>query len=211
MKDPKKLKFLKTVTENSKTNDTNILRAVDINNLLAEQDKFRKLPSINIFGSGIDYDSLIIFSIFVVIWGALWYILKINSLFKYSYLFFILYIIVSIFNIFNSANDIPDIESSKVQLEVQSTLIQGGMGIFILLFIFLFEIKIHNDDIKNIYKLLILTLIISSLSILIINTKNSSRNIRIVRKTYQNLFNMGVIFFIMSLYMIFLSITKNNF
>ena len=210
-KDPKKLKFLKTTIENSKTNDTNVLRAVDINNLLAEQDKFRKLPSINIFGADIDYDSLIIFLIFIVIWGALWYILKINSLFKYSYLFFILYIIVSIFNIFNSANDIPDIESSKVQLEVQSTLIQGGMGIFILLFIFLFEIKIHNDDIKNIYKLLILNLIIASLSILIINTKNNSRNIRIVRKTYQNLFNMGVIFFIMSLYMIFLSITKNNF
>lgn len=206
-----KLKFLKPDGITSSNNDTNILRAVDINTLLAEQDKFRKLPTISIFGIDIDYDSIIIFSIFLVIWTALWYFLKINTMFKHTYIFFILYIIISIFNIFNSATDVSDIESSKVQLEIQSTLIQGGLGIFILLFVFLYNIKIHMNDIKDIYKLLIVNLIITSLSILIINTKNNSRNIRILRKIFQNIFNMGVVFFIMSLYMIFLSISKNNF
>ena len=192
-------------------NSTNILKASDINKLLEDEDKFRKLPSINILGTDIDYDSLIIFLIFIIIWIFLWNILKIQSMFSYSFIFFILYILISIFNIFNSANDIPDIETSRVQLEVQSTLIQGGLGIFILVFVFLYEIKINQKDIKDIYKLLIINLIITSLSIIIFSVKNSSRNIRIMRKTYQNLFNIGVVYFMMALYMIFLSITKNNF
>ena len=179
--------------------------------MLEEQDKFRRLPSVNIFGTEIDNDSLVLFSIFILIWIFLWKVLNIQSLFAYSFVFFILYIVISIFNIFNSATDIPDIETSRVQLEVQSTLIQGGLGIFILVFIFLYEIKINQNYIKDIYKLLIINLIITSLSIIIFSVKNSSRNIRIMRKTYQNLFNMGVVYFIMALYMIFLSITKNNF
>jgi hypothetical protein len=199
---------LKKLQSEIEKTDSTILRAIDIKNLLNEQEKFRKLPSINILGNDIDYDSFIIFTVFLLIWIFLWYFLNINSLFKHAYIFFILYFIVSIFNIFNSANDIPDIESSKVALEVQSTLIQGGMGIFILVFIFLFEINIHKEDIINIYKILIINLLLTSLSILIVNTKNNSRNIRIVRKVVQNIFNMGVIFFMISLYMIFLSASK---
>ena len=211
--DNKKSQFFKTGIDklNITSNETNILKASDVNKLLEEQDKFRHLPSLNIFGTDIDYDSLIIFSLFIIIWLFLWNVLNIKSMFKYSFIFFILYIAISIFNIFNSATDIPDIETSRVQLEVQSTLIQGGLGIFILVFVFLYEIKINQNDIKDIYKLLIINLIITSLSIIIFSVKNSSRNIRIMRKTYQNLFNMGVVYFIMALYMIFLSITKNNF
>ena len=211
--DNKKTQFFKTGIDklNITTNETNILKASDVNKLLEEQDKFRRLPSVNIFGTEIDNDSLVLFSIFILIWIFLWKVLNIQSLFAYSFVFFILYIVISIFNIFNSATDIPDIETSRVQLEVQSTLIQGGLGIFILVFIFLYEIKINQNYIKDIYKLLIINLIITSLSIIIFSVKNSSRNIRIMRKTYQNLFNMGVVYFIMALYMIFLSITKNNF
>ena len=61
------------------------------------------------------------------------------------------------------------------------------------------------DEVQRteVYRVLILSLLIASLSIIIINVKNDSINIRFVRKMQQMLYNQGLILFLLGLLMIY--------
>ena len=63
-------------------------------------------------------------------------------------------------------------------------------------------------DKTHIYVILITCLIVSCVSIFIINVQNISTNIRFVRKIQQSLYNQGLILFMLALFMIYIVKTR---
>ena len=190
------------------------LSSQDIESLLSESTKYKSLPAFLAFGKQWDIQSGWIFVLSLVIWVLIWYIFDIWSIFRNNgsltigIVFFILYIAIAALNFFNSANDVPDVETERIAINTQQSFIQGGIAVFILAFVFLYNIKMEEEDRTNIYKILIVSLLISCLAIIIINLQNNSVNIRAVRKIQQALYNQGLLFFMMGLYMIFIIKTK---
>ena len=75
---------------------------------------------------------------------------------------------------------------------------------YILIFVFLYSIEIPKEMKFKIYKMLIITILISSFSIFIYQAKiDSSRNIRFLKKIKQTIFNQSLVMFCITLYMIF--------
>ena len=106
-------------------------------------------------------------------------------------------------NFYNSATNISDVESERVNIASQQSFIQGGIAVFILPFVFLYNIPMEDIDKTHIYVILITALMVSSLSIIIVNLQNISTNIRFVRKIQQSLFNQGLILFMLALFMVY--------
>ena len=181
----------------------NKLTAEDIKTLITENDKLKKLPSINIFGLTFDEESVIVVIISIILWSLLWYGFNIFGIISYAEYFYILYIIIILINLANSAGDVPDVETERLQQSSQQSFIQGGIAIFILAFVFLYNINMDEVQRTEVYRVLILSLLIASLSIIIINVKNDSINIRFVRKMQQMLYNQGLILFLLGLLMIY--------
>lgn len=188
---------------NNDTKEKNKITAEDINNLLSESTKLKELPYFNIFGLKIDVESSIVFIISIILWIALWLFFGIFQIVDYSEYFFIFYIIISLTNVLNSANDISDAETERTHLSSQQSFIQGGIAVFILAFVFLYNIEMGEEDKTKVYQILIISLIISSLAIIILNLKNEPSNIRFIRKTQQLFYNQGLVLFILALFMIF--------
>lgn len=188
----------------------NKLTSEDIKNLISDSDNFTKLKVFNIFGIQIDIESLIVVIIAIILWTVLWFAFNIFKIISYSEYFFILYIIIILINLLNSATNVPDVETERIQQSSQQSFIQGGIAIFILAFIFLYNIKIDEKYKTEIYRILIISLLVSSLSIIIINVKNNSINIRFVRKMQQMIYNQGLILFILGLFMIYKFKTINQ-
>lgn len=184
------------------------LSQTDVKDLISESEQFKKLPSIDLGFIKIDTQSMIISIVALIAWFLLWFYFNIFSIVPYSEVFFIFYICILIINLVNSANDIPDVESERLQINSQQNFIQGGIAVFILAFVFLYNIKMGEPERINIYKVLIICLIISSFGIILINVKNNSKNIRTVRKIQQFLYNQGLVLFILSLFMIYTYKTK---
>ena len=181
----------------------NKLTAEDIKTLITENDKLKKLPTINIFGLTFDEESVIVVIISIILWSLLWYGFNIFGIISYAEYFYILYIIIILINLANSAGDVPDVETERLQQSSQQSFIQGGIAIFILAFVFLYNINMDEVQRTEVYRVLILSLLIASLSIIIINVKNDSINIRFVRKMQQMLYNQGLILFLLGLLMIY--------
>ena len=72
----------------------NKLTAEDIKTLITENDKLKKLPSINIFGLTFDEESVIVVIISIILWSLLWYGFNIFGIISYAEYFYILYIII---------------------------------------------------------------------------------------------------------------------
>jgi hypothetical protein len=121
-----------------------------------------------------------------------------------------LYIVIVIINLFNSATDVPDVESERNQISSQQGFIQGGIAIFILAFVFLNNMGLQEADLTETYRILILSMLVSSLSIIIINVKNDSVNIRFVRKIQQMLYNQGLLLFLLALFLVYQYKTTNT-
>ena len=185
------------------------LSQTDIKELISESEQFKKLPSIDIGIAKIDIQSTYITILALITWFLIWYCFNIFSIVPYADAFFIFYIVILLINLFNSANDIPDVDSERVNIASQQNFIQGGLAVFILAFVFLYNIKMDENYRINVYKILIICLIVTSLGIIIINLKNNSKNIRMVRKIQQFLYNQGLILFILSLFVIYIYKSRN--
>ena len=179
------------------------LSATDIQNMLDDNDKLKKLPTLNIFGLKVDTQSFSVVIIALILWLILWLSFGIFTIVPYANVFFIIYIFISITNLFNSAIDVSDVESERMNMSSQQNYIQGAISIFILAFVFLYNVKMDDESAKQTYKVLIISLMISCVAIIIINVKNISKNIRFVRKIQQMVFNQGLILFLLALFMIY--------
>jgi len=192
----------------------NKLTSQEIEDLLSESDKFKKLDSIKFLNKEWDLQSLYIFIIAVFTWVIFWKLFNLSNVFKswnvekIGVITFIFYIFISFFNFYNSANDVPDVESERVNISSQQSFIQGAIAVIILAFVFLYNIPMEDSDKTHIYVILITSLIVSSLSIIIINVQNISTNIRFVRKVQQSLYNQGLILFMLALFMIYIVKTR---
>ena len=178
---------------------TKKLKPEDIKALISEGDNFAKLPTIDIMGFKLDIESLIVVIIALIAWVFLWGAFDIFGAVSYGNVFFVLYIAISIFNLINSATDVPDVESERLQQSTQQSFIQGGIAVFILAFVFLYNMELDPVYRSQVYRILILCLMVSCLAILIINVKNNSVNIRFIRKMQQMLYNQGLILFLLAL------------
>ena len=195
-------------------NVENKLTTQEIEDLLAETDKFQKLSSFQFLGKEWDMQSLGAFVIGIITWVFFWKLFNLSYVFKswkaewVGSLTFVLYLLVSFMNFYNSATSISDVESERVNIAAQQSFIQGGIAVFILPFVFLYNIPMEDTDKTHIYVILITALMVSSLSIIIVNVQNISTNIRFVRKLQQSLFNQGLILFMLALFMIYLVKTR---
>ena len=109
-------------------NVVNKLTSEEIEDLLAETDKFQKLGSYNFLGKEWDIQSFWAFIIGIVTWILFW------KLFNLSYVFkswnaewigkatFIFYVLISFMNFYNSATNISDVESERVNIASQQSL-----------------------------------------------------------------------------------------
>ena len=193
----------KNIQHTNSKNDKQQLSSEDIKSLIDESDNFKTLKTVNIFGFKVDVESIIVIIIAFVLWFFLWIFFNIFGIVSYAEFFFILYVIILLINLANSATNIPDVETERFQQSSQQSFIQGGMAVFILAFVFLYNIKMEEEQRTEIYRVLIMSLLVSSLSIIIVNVKNDSVNIRFVRKIQQMLYNQGLILFLLGLYMIY--------
>jgi hypothetical protein len=182
----------------------NIYDTKDINTKFV--DLIKITPTYNIFGKEIDIDTLIIFaSIVIILILVICLLIYIKIWDSYFIIFFAIYFLLSLFNLFNdSADMIADQGIAMSELQTQDLFIQGCISIYILIFVFLYSIKIPKEMKYKIYKLLIITILISSFSIFVYQVKiDSSRNIRILKKVKQAFFNQSLVLFCITLYMIF--------
>jgi hypothetical protein len=134
-------------------NVENKLSSQEIEDLLAESDKFQKLSSFEYLGKEWDTQSFWAFIIGIGTWIVFWKLFNLGYIFKswnaewIGHLTFILYIIISFMNFFNSATNVSDVESERVNIAAQQSFIQGGIAVFILPFVFsvLFELS-HTES-----------------------------------------------------------------
>lgn len=185
------------------------LSSEDIKNLITESEKFKNLPAIHLGDLVLDLQSFFVAIISIVIWIIIWFVFNLWNIVPFAKYFFFAYLFLTLLNLYNSATNVSDPETERVNLNSQQSFIQGGLSVTILAFVFLSNISIQDDQKTNIYKVLINSLIICSIGIIVINIKNESVNIRFVRKIQQSLYNMSIVLFIMSLYMIFVYKTNN--
>jgi len=180
------------------------LTSEDVQNLISESEQLRKLPTMPFFG--LDAQTFWVTIGSIVVWVFIWGFFKIHKIAgnNISILFMFIFIFISILNLFNSANDVPDSAAEREKLSGQQYYIQGGLAVFILLLVFLYNIPIEDPEYKNkVYKILIISLISTSLGTIIINVQNESENVRLVRKIHQSLYNQGIILFIFCLVLIY--------
>ena len=196
------------------TQNVKKITSQEIDDLLAETDKFQKLSTYRFLGKEFDVQSLLAFGIGIITWIVFWKLFNLSYVFEswdakwVGRLIFIFYIIVSLINLFNSATSVSDVESERVNIASQQSFIQGGMAVFILPFVFLYNIPMEDKDKTHIYVILITSLLVTSLAIIIVNVQNISTNIRFVRKLQQTLFNQGLILFMLGLFMIYIVKTR---
>ena len=187
-----------------RVNNKEKLTTQDIQNLISDSQQYKKLKTVTIFGLELDATSLVISIVAIILWVMIWYFFDIFKIVRYSEIFFTMYIILVIVNAINSATDVADVETERLQQATQQNFIQGGIAVFILAFVFLYNINLDDEDKTQIYIVLTICLIISSLSLIIINVKNNSKNIRLVRKVQQLLYNQGLILFLLAIFIIFM-------
>lgn len=183
----------------------NELTTEDVKGLLTESENFKKLKAIHMFGMEIDFQSTIVTIISIVIWFLFWVTLRIFDFIPiWGEIIFFGYIIISLLNLVNSATDVSSAENERSNISNQQNFIQGGMAVFILALVFLYNIPMQNEAQKvRVYIVLLISLILCSASIILINLKNESINIRFVRKIQQGLYNQGLFLFIFALIMIY--------
>ena len=185
------------------TKPTKKLTTHDIQNLLEESDKLKDVPAFNILGLTFDRASFYVVIIALIIWTILWLSFKIFGIINYAEIFFIIYIIITLFNLFNSATNVSDIETERMNMASQQSFIQGGIAVFILAFVFLYNVNMDENKRTQVYKVLIISLLISCSAIILINVKNNPSNVRFIRKIQQILYNQGLVLFLLGLYTIY--------
>ena len=185
------------------TKPTKKLTTHDIQNLLEESDKLKDVPKFNILGLSVDRASFYVVIIALIIWTILWLSFKFFGIINYAEIFFIIYIIITLFNLFNSATNVSDIETERMNMASQQSFIQGGIAVFILAFVFLYNVNMDENKRTQVYKVLIISLLISCSAIILINVKNNPSNVRFIRKIQQMLYNQGLVLFLLGLYTIY--------
>lgn len=191
-----------------KTQD-NVLSADQINYMLQDESKYKSIPTVKLFGIVLGLESFIISIIAIVVWIAIWKIFDLFKIGKFSIYLFLLYIFIVIFNIFNSSTDTEiNVENAVYELQNQISRIEGALGVIILVFVFLFNLKMDETNRLIAYKLLTIIICMLILSIVALDPKNETRNIRNIRLYTQKLYNQAVVLFILCLIVIYLGITK---
>jgi uncharacterized membrane protein YqjE len=189
--------------------DKNILTADEINFMLQDESKYKSIPTIKLFGISVGLESLIITIISIIVWIIIWKIFGLFKLGKFTIILFILYIIIAFFNIFNSSTDTEiSVENAVYELQNQISRIEGALGSIVLVFVFLYNMKLDEAHRLFAYKLLIIIISMLILSIVTLDPKNDTRNIRNIRLFIQKLYNQAVILFILCLLVIYFGITK---
>ena len=177
------------------------LTSEDVQNLISESENLRKLPTINILGLELDRQTSFVTVGSIIVWVIIWKFLGKHI----SILFLIIFIFISLLNLYNSATDVPDSSSEREKLSGQQYFIQGGLAVFILLLVFLYNIPMDVEYKNKIYKILLISLISTCVGTIVINVRNESENIRLVRKIQQAFYNQGIILFIFCLVLIYMS------
>jgi hypothetical protein len=188
------------------TQNTQIPTEIPVEEEEVVDDSLNKLPILNILGINVDVDTFKIFVVSMISWIFIICILFFTGLWEKYFIYFILfYYVLAFLNLINNSNNVvSDQAISLLQIQGQDNFVQGSISMFILVFVFLDSIKIPNPkDRFKIYKLLIITLLLSATSLFVYNYKNDTRNIRALRKTKQFLFNQSLVLFCICLYMIF--------
>jgi len=180
-----------------------VLSAKDIDQLVENTAQFRNLPSVDVLGVSLDRDALYVFLFSVVLFSIIFFAFGIINIVKYAPVFYFAFLAISVFNLFNSSTDVSDVDTEKVQQSAQQAFFQGGVAVFILVFVFVNNLEIKDKhDIRQIYLILIITMIISALSLISIEFKNNSEQVRIVRLVNQSFYNMALVMFVLTLFMI---------
>ena len=183
------------------------LTSEDVQNLISESENLRKLPTINILGLELDRQTSFVTVVSIIVWVIIWKFFGIFNIVgkQISILFLIIFIFISLLNLYNSATDVPDSSSEREKLSGQQYFIQGGLAVFILLLVFLYNIPMDVEYKNKIYKILLISLISTCVGTIVINVRNESENIRLVRKIQQAFYNQGIILFIFCLVLIYMS------
>ena len=185
-----------------------VLNESEINYML-QQNNYKNIPIIKLFGIKVGLESFIITIISIIVWIFIWKIFNLFKIGKFTIFIFLLYIIVSIFNIFNSSTDTEiSVENAVYEMLNQISRIQAALGVIILVFVFLFNIKIDETHRLLAYKLLTIIICLLILSMIALDSKNETRNIRNIRLYTQKLFNQAIILFMLCLIIIYNGITK---
>ena len=188
------------------------LTSEDVQNLISESENLRKLPTINILGLELDRQTSFVTLVSIIVWFLIWIFFGIFKIVHsgISILFLIIFIFISLLNLYNSATDVPDSSSEREKLSGQQYFIQGGLAVFILLLVFLYNIPMDVEYKNKIYKILLISLISTCVGTIVINVRNESENIRLVRKIQQAFYNQGIILFIFCLVLIYISFIPAN-
>ena len=206
LKDKDVLNLTPSTTQNPTTQNPTTQNPTEVPTEEVVDESLNKLPILNILGINVDVDTFKIFIISMVSWLFIICILFFTGLWEKYFIYFILfYYVLAFLNLINNSNNVvSDQAISLLEIQGQDNFVQGSISMFILVFVFLDSIKIPNvKDRFKIYKLLIITLLLSATSLFVYNYKNDTRNIRILRKTKQFIFNQSLVLFCICLYMIF--------
>lgn len=148
--------------------------------------------------------------IIVIVWIFLWVFFGLFKFDKYSFIFFFGYIFVLMIDIFNEYKKIRDdgesVYFATFEYDQNLSKIMGVFGIIILVYILLGNMKLKNSE--DIKKLLIISIIIISIPILVINLKNQSINLNDIEFTLNKIYNQSLFLFLFALYLIFVRIQK---
>jgi hypothetical protein len=100
------------------------------------------------------------------------------------------------------------VETSSYELQIQISRIEGTLGVIMLVFVFLYNIKLDENDRLLAYKLLTIIICMLIISLLSLDPKNDTRNIRNIRIYMQKLYNQSATLFILCLIVIYFGILK---
>ena len=184
------------------------LSVEDINNLLKSNEEiFKEIPTINIFGKKIGRESFIITITAIIVWIFIWLFFGLFKAGNFVILFFIFYIFKALFNIFNSSIDTEiSVEMAVNEYQNQIIRVLGVFGSIIILFVFLYQIQMSYENKVLCYKVLTICLIMFGISLGIFDPKNDSQNIRNIRLVSQKFYEEGLTLFMLTIYLIFLGI-----
>jgi hypothetical protein len=191
------------------TNSKDILTPDEVLSLSEEQTKYKKLPTINIFGKNISTENLIVSVIGIIMWVIIWKIFNLFDTGSFSSLFFISFIVFDIINIFTtSTNTEVNVTESNYRLQNQLNISLGILGAIIILLSFLYKFEIDKIYKEKAFNLLTVITSILCLSLLTFGVKNDSEEITVLRFIVEDLQSMGIILIILLMYVLYLGNKK---
>lgn len=191
------------------TNPKDNLTPDEVLALAEEQTKYKKLPTINIFGKIISTENLVVSSIGIIIWVIIWKMFNLFDTGNLSIIFFISFIVFDIINIFTtSVNTEVNVTEANYRLQNQLNISLGILGAIIILLSFLYKFQIDKNYKDKAFRLITIITSILCLSLLTFGVKNDSEEITVLRFIVEDLQSMGIILILLLMYILYLGNKK---